>query len=181
MKKKGLVIIDIQNDYFPGGRAELVNPDAALSNAEKLLKDFRAKELPIIHVQHINVRDGATFFLPDTDGAKIHQRLTPLAGEHLVVKNAPNSFYKTNLRQIIQDNNISELVVCGMMTHMCIDTTVRAAKDYELPVTLVSDACATKALVYESISIPAAQVQASFMAALSGMFAQIVITEEFVF
>ena len=176
---KALLIIDIQNDYFPGGKAELVNPAAALFNAEKLLKDFRAKEYPIIHVQHINVQEGATFFLPNTNGAKIHNSLTPKAGEHVVVKNAPNSFYKTNLHQIIEESNITELVVCGMMTHMCIDTTVRAAKDYELPVTLISDACATKAMYFKGVSISAANVQAAFMAALSGMFAKIMTTAEY--
>lgn len=176
---QALLIIDIQNDYFPGGRAKLVGPDAALANAEKLLRHFRREQKPVIHVQHINVREGATFFLSDTDGASIHERLTPTEGEHLVVKNYPNSFYKTNLLDIIKDNGITELVVCGMMTHMCIDTTVRAAKDHELPITLLSDACAAKDMEFEGERVPAAQVQATFMAALSGMFATVTTTQKY--
>lgn len=176
---KALLIIDIQNDYFPGGKAELVNPELALEQAAKILHQFREKRLPVIHVQHINVREGASFFLPDSDGAKIHERLSPQKGEHLVVKNYPNSFYKTDLVRLVNEHHISELVVCGMMTHMCIDTTVRAAKDHELPVTLISDACATKDLEFGGLKIYADQVQAAYLAGLSGMFAQIKTTMEF--
>ena len=177
---KALLIIDIQNDYFPGGRAEQVNPLAALARAEELLGHFRENRLPVIHVQHINVREGAAFFRPDTEGVKIHERLAPRAGEHLVVKNFPNSFFKTSLDDIIRDRHISELVICGMMTHMCVDTTVRAAKDRDLPVTLISDACATKALEFEGVPVTAAQVQAAYMAALAGMFARVATASEFI-
>ncbi|UQZ89481.1 cysteine hydrolase [Deltaproteobacteria bacterium Smac51] len=176
---QALLIIDIQNDYFPGGRAELVNPEAALANAKKLLHYFRGNKLPVIHVQHINTREGASFFLPNTSGANIHEQLKPLENEYLVVKNYPNSFYGTDLCNIL-NKNITELVVCGMMTHMCIDTTVRAAKDYEIPVTLIYDACATKDLTFNEITVPAEQVQAAFMASLSGMFAQITAADDYI-
>lgn len=177
---KALLIIDIQNDYFPGGNSELVNPDAALDNAEKLLNHFRKNKLPVIHVQHINVRKGATFFLPDTEGVLIHERMAPKENEYLVIKNHPNSFYKTNLLEIIKTNEITELIVCGMMTHMCIDSTVRAAKDYELPVTLITDACAAKDILFDERLIPALQVQLAFMGALSGMFALTTVTSEYI-
>ncbi|MGL6200432.1 MAG: cysteine hydrolase family protein [Lachnospiraceae bacterium] len=176
---KALLIIDIQNDYFPGGKAELVNSDMALSNTEMILAFFRKEELPIIHVQHVNMREGAAFFLPNTEGSKIHEKLTPHNNEFLVIKNYPNSFYETNLLDVIKSNKITELVVCGMMTHMCIDTTVRAAKDYDLPVTLIADACATKDLLYNHELVPAIQVQTAFLAALNGMFAQITNTNDF--
>lgn len=176
---KALLIIDIQNDYFPGGKAELVNPELALEQTANILRQFREKQLPVIHVQHINVREGASFFLPDSDGAKIHERLSPQRGEHLVVKNFPNSFYKTDLARLVREHHISELVVCGMMTHMCIDTTVRAAKDQELPVTLISDACATRDLEFDGLKIAAVQVQAAYLAGLSGMFARIKTARDF--
>ena len=176
---QALLIIDIQNDYFPGGRAELVNPEAALANAEKLLAAFRADGLPVIHVQHVSPRDDAPFFRPDTEGVKIHERLTPRTGEDLVVKNYPNSFHKTNLHEIIRSKKISELVVCGMMTHICIDTTVRSAKDRDLPVTLIADACTTKNLEFQGVSVPAVEVQAALMAALSGTFAKVINRSQF--
>jgi nicotinamidase-related amidase len=177
---KALLIIDIQNDYFPGGKAELANPLEAAKNAASVLRRFRERSLPVIHVQHISIHPGASFFLPDTDGAQIHSSVRPLDGERLVVKHTPNSFFKTDLLGIIKGLGAAETVVCGMMTHMCVDTTVRAAKDYGLTVTLLHDACAAKDLVFRNETVPAAQVQNAFMAALSGMFADVTATEELI-
>lgn len=177
--KKALLIIDVQNDYFPGGKAELVGAEKALAQVGQVLEEFRVKKLPIIHVQHINTKEGATFFLPDSEGAEIHKCLTPKEGENVVVKNFPNSFYKTSLLEILEKLEIEELIVCGMMTHMCIDTTVRAAKDYGISITLLHDGCATKDLSFQEKEIPASQVQAAYMAGLSGMFAQVISTKEF--
>lgn len=176
---KALLLIDIQNDYFSGGKSELVVPEKALQVAEMVLKKFRDAGLPVIHVQHINTRAGAPFFLPDTEGCRIHERLTPLYGESVVVKHAPNSFYNTNLNTIIKEKRIAELVVCGMMTHMCVDTTVRAAKDYGTPITLLADGCATKDLSFNNTKLPADTVQKVFLAGLHGMFANIIIGSEF--
>ncbi len=174
---KALLIIDVQNDYFEGGRAELVNPLDVLANIEKALALFRAAGLPVIHVQHISTRPGATFFLPDTDGAAIHSRIAPRDGESVVVKHAPNSFYQTGLAELLKEKAVDELVVCGMMSHMCVDTTVRACKDLGLAVTLLHDACGTKDLVWNGAPIPARTVHAAFMASLSGMFASVIATD----
>jgi nicotinamidase-related amidase len=178
-QNQALLLIDIQNDYFEGGRFPLVNTLSALSNAQKALSLFRASGLPVIHVQHVNTREGATFFLPDTDGSRIHEALIPREGEFVVVKHAPSSFYQTNLADIINRNKITSLVVCGMMSHMCIDTTVRTAKDYSLAITLLQDACATRDLVWNGETIPAQTVHNTFMAALNGTFANVIRTGEF--
>lgn len=171
---KALLLIDIQNDYFPGGNWELFEPDKAVQNARKALMAFRDMGLPVIHVQHVNLREGAAFFLPDTQGVEIHKALTPIPGESIVVKHAPNSFFKTELLKILQEKNISQLVVCGMMTHMCIDTTVRAAKDYGLSVQLIQDACATKELSFGGRKLSADEVNHVYFASLDKMFADII-------
>lgn len=178
--KKALLIIDVQNDYFEGGKSALYKPLEALSNVEKVLSHFRKENLPIIHVQHINTRAGATFFLPDTDGVLIHKNLTPIAGEHLVIKHAPNSFLGTNLLEILKENKIEELIICGMMSHMCIDTTTRVCMDYGIKVTLLEDACATKNLIFNEKTILAETVHDVFMASLNGIFAKIIKTSEFI-
>ena len=181
MNKTGLalLIIDVQNDYFAGGRSELHNPLTALGNIEKALAIFRKEKLPVIHVRHINTRADAAFFLPGTDGILIHKNLTPLDTEYIVTKHAPNSFFGTNLPGIIKENDITELVICGMMSHMCIDTTTRACKDFGLKVTLLSDACATKDLVYNGKILPAETVHDVFMASLNGIFANVIETDAF--
>ena len=169
-----LLIVDVQNDYFPGGSFELVGPLGALEKVKAALRWFRETKQPVIHVQHINTRPGAVFFLPDTPGAEIHKDLTPLDGEDVVVKHAPNSFYRTGLLELLRSKPTDGLVVCGMMTHMCIDTTVRAAKDYDgLPVTLLYDACATRDLSIMGNTVPAQTVHDAYMAGLDGTFAQV--------
>ena len=178
--KKALLIIDVQNDYFEGGRSELHNPLAALANIEKTLDVFRKEKLPVIHIQHINTRIGATFFLPDTDGVLIHKNLTPRDTEHIVIKHAPNSFLRTILLNIIRENGITELVICGMMSHMCVDTTTRACMDYDIKAILLEDACATKSLSFNGKTISAETVQDTFMASLNGMFAKVIKTSELI-
>jgi nicotinamidase-related amidase len=82
-----LILVDLQNDYFPGGSMELVGIEEAATNAQILLNDFRKTKSSIIHVKHISTRPGATFFLPDTDGATINQMVAPQEDEIVVIKN----------------------------------------------------------------------------------------------
>ncbi len=175
-----LLIVDVQNDYFPGGKSELHDPMTALYNIEALLRLFRTERRPVIHVRHINHREGAMYLLPDSDGSLIHERLEPRDGEPGIIKHFPNSFCDTVLLNVIRDGAIDGLCICGMMSHMCIDTTVRACKDYGLKVTLVEDACTTKELCWNGLTIPADIVHDVFMASLSGIFADVVKTDELV-
>ncbi len=169
-----LLIIDIQNDYFPGGRMELVGSLAASEQAKALLEAFRARGLPVIHVQHLSTRPGATFFLPDTDGVRIHDNVLPAPGETVITKHFPNAFRETSLAQTLTERGIKSLVIAGMMSHMCIDTSTRAAADAGYACTLAHDACATRELAFGGTTVPAAQVHAAFMAAMNGAFAKVV-------
>lgn len=171
--KKALVIIDVQNDYFPGGKMELDGSDKAGAKAGLLLETFRRLQLPVIHVQHVAMQPGATFFLPDTEGVNIHKCAQPKSGEPVVVKHFPNSFRETTLKKHLEDKGITQLVVAGMMSHMCVDTTVRAAFDLGYACILAHDACATRTLTLADQSVAADQVHLAFMAALNGVFASV--------
>jgi nicotinamidase-related amidase len=173
-----LVLIDLQNDYFPGGTMELVGAEAAVGQAAKLVQAFRQSALPIFHVQHIAKRAGATFFLPGTTGAEIHASVSPAEGEALVVKHFPNSFRETTLHDLLRSVNASKLVVAGMMTHMCVDTTVRAATDLGFQCFLAGDACATRDLQFVAEHVQARDVQLAYLAALHGTFATVKSTQE---
>lgn len=168
-----LVIIDIQNDYFPGGKMELAGADAAGANAGRLLARCRKLGKPVFHIQHLSVRPGATFFLPDTPGVGIHPSVAPQSGETVIRKHFPNAFRETTLEEELRRINARHLLVAGMMTQMCIDTSVRAGRDLGYEITLAHDACATKAQKFGDIEVPAPQVQAAFMAALNGSFANV--------
>jgi nicotinamidase-related amidase len=131
-------------------------------------------------VQHISTRPGATFFLPETDGARINRMVTPREDEIVVVKNFPNSFRSTSLLEILKKEKADSLVICGAMSHMCIDATTRAAFDLGFNCTVAADACATKDLVFNGRTIKASDVHASFMAALSVPYAKVISTREII-
>lgn len=175
-----LILIDIQNDYFPGGSMELVGIEAAAANARILLDEFRKTESPVIHIRHISTRPGATFFLPETDGAKINRMVTPRDGEIVVEKSFPNSFRGTSLSGILEKEKPDNLVICGAMSHMCIDATTRAAFDLGFNCIVVEDACATKDLIFQGRIIKASDVHASFMAALAVPYAKVISTAELI-
>lgn len=169
----GLLLIDIQNDYFPGGKNELYQAEQAAMQAKKALLFFRKHKLPIFHIQHINKAQNAVFFVPDTNGVTIHKLVLPQNKEIIIQKNTPDSFFQTLLKLELDKKHVKNLVVCGMMTHMCVDTTVRAARNYAYKVTLIEDACATKNLEWNGIVVPAPIVQTVFMSALNNNFAEI--------
>lgn len=177
--KKALLIIDIQNDYFEGGRMTLVGAEEASVNANSILQKCREENIPVIYIQHINAREGAPFFLPDTDGINIHKNVKPLDNEKIIVKHWPNSFRETELLSYLNSLDIKELIICGMMTHMCIDTTVRAARDLGFTSLLIDDACATLNLKIKDRETKAKDVHNAFMAALNGAFATVISTEEY--
>lgn len=175
-----LILVDLQNDYFPGGRMELVGIEDAAVNAQVLLNEFRRTKSSIVHIQHISARPDATFFLPETDGTRINQLVAPKENETVVVKNFPNSFRNTSLLELLEKEKIGNLVICGAMSHMCIDATTRAAFDLGFSCVVAEDACATKDLIFKDKTIKAADVHASFMAALSVPYARVISTKEIV-
>jgi nicotinamidase-related amidase len=178
MPDTALLVIDIQNDYFPGGAMELEAADAAGAKAGIALEKFRKSGDPVIHVRHLSVRPGSTFFIPGTKGAEIHEAVKPRGGESVIEKNFPNSFRGTRLEQTLKESGIKNLVVAGMMTHMCVDATVRHAADLGYKITLLGDACATRAQSYAGEKVPARQVHTAFLAALNGFYAKVLDTHE---
>lgn len=168
-----LVLIDLQNDYFAGGAMELAAADEAVMRARSLLQAFRTRALPIFHVQHIATRPGATFFLPGTTGVRIHAAVEPAAEEAVITKHFPSGFRETTLLESLRAARATRLVVAGMMTHMCVDTTVRAAADLGFECILAQDGCATKALQFAGREVDAQQVQLAYLAALNGAFAKV--------
>ncbi len=178
--KLGLVLVDIQNDYFSGGKFELEGSLEASLQAKKLLSFFRQQNLPIFHVQHISIRPGAKFFFLNTEGVNIHSNVQPLPEEIIIQKHHPNCFRESALKSELEAQGIEHLIICGMMTHMAIDATVRVAYDYGFKVTVVADACATRSLTFQEITVPARYVHATSLAALNYLFANVTTVDEFI-
>lgn len=175
-----LLIVDVQNDYFPKGAMELVGSDRALKKIKTMIHHFREKGETIIYIQHIAKKKNPTFFIEGTVGAEIHPEIEPNQNDTVMVKNYPNSFRNTTLDTFCKANEITKLVILGMMTHMCIDTTTRAAFDLGYECVLIGDCCATRDLNYNGTVIHAEHVQKSFLAAINGTFAEVCDCDEYI-
>jgi len=174
--QRALVIVDIQNDYFPGGANPLDGPEGAAANAARLLQSFRDGGERVVHLQHVWDEPDATFMRPGTPGVEIHDSVTPADGEPVLQKAFPNGFVGTSLEADLRAAGADQVVVCGMMTSMCVDATVRAAADLGFTVTVAHDACATMPLSFDGVDVPAPSVHAAFLAALADGYASVVPT-----
>ncbi len=179
MKNIALILVDFQNDYFQGGRWELEGTDIAANNAARLLKVFREKNLPVVHIRHEFPTDDAPFFTPNSEGAKIHSTVENIEGEPVVLKHNINSFRDTDLKEILDEARIDSVLVCGAMSHMCVDSVVRAANDFGYECMVAHDACATLKVEFDGVTVSASHVHATIMSALSFAFANVKSTDIF--
>lgn len=182
MENTALLIIDVQNDYFKGGKMELAGYEAAGNNTKQVLEYFRSHHLPVIHIKHIAMQEGATFFLPNTSGAEINILVSPKENEKIITKNYPNSFRETELLSYLQFQGIKNLIITGMMTDVCVDSTVRAAMDFGFNNTVIGDAVATRDRELFGEAVKAADINRSYLAgmsALGNLYAKVLTTNEF--
>jgi nicotinamidase-related amidase len=170
---RALVIVDIQKDYFPGGRMELVGAEEAARRARELLSAFRASGEPVFHVQHVFESPEAPFFTPGSEGSQIHPDVRPASDEAVIVKHHPNAFMETSLAQDLRQSEVEEVVICGMMTSMCVDASARAAADLGFHTSIAADACAAPDLRYGGEVIPGATVHKAVLAALGSLVADV--------
>jgi len=166
--KTALLIIDIQNFYFPGDGPGLVNAEAASLAAKQVLQIFREKNLLVVHVRHKSAK-----------GFEIHKNVAPLSSEKVITKEAVNSFQGTDLLEYLRSNNVNRLVIIGMQTQMCLEAGVRAAKDFGFECLVIQDACATRDLKFGDKTVKAEDVQTAVFATLSdGRYAKVISLEE---
>ncbi|MFQ6350031.1 cysteine hydrolase family protein [Pseudomonas sp. R11F] len=179
MVKQALILIDIQNDYFPQGKWPLDGVESAADKAAQVLQAFRQKGDAVIHVRHEFTSDDAPFFTQGSEGAHLHSKVLNEGNEPVVLKHFVNAFRQTDLRTLLEQRSITELVVVGSMSHMCIDGVVRAAADLGYKVTVIHDACATRDLEFNGQLIPAAQVHGAYMASLAFGYAAVMSADEY--
>ena len=175
--RTALLLVDIQREYFPGGALPLEGAAQAACQARKLMDHARHNRVPVIFVQHLSLNEGATSFIPGSAGVSLYTSIRPLPGETIIRKHHPNAFRDTNLLEVLKTDGVSRLIICGMMTHMCIDTTTRTACDNGFECIVAADACATHDLVFAGETVPAGMVQRAFLAALDGTFGTVQTTD----
>lgn len=179
MTQTALILVDIQNDYFEGGRWPVAGMLQASKTAASLLADARANDMLVLHVRHEIPSPDAPFFRPGSEGAEIHANVAPVTGEAVILKHKPNSFLGTDLKARLDEAGITKVIVAGAMSQMCIDATSRAAADFGYGVTVVQDACAAKSVTFQGHTVAAQDVHATIMAALDGTYAQVADYKQF--
>ncbi|CAB3832193.1 Peroxyureidoacrylate/ureidoacrylate amidohydrolase RutB [Achromobacter mucicolens] len=179
MKKRGLIVVDLQNEYLPTGKLPLSGIEAASANAARVIAQARSNGEPIFHIRHEFANNEAPVFVPGSEGVDIQPAVAPRVGEPVIVKNFINSFRQTDLKQQLDDRGVEDVVVVGAMSHMCVDAVVRAAADMGYPVTVLHDACATLDLEFDGVKVPAAQVHAAMMAAFAFGYGTVKSTDEY--
>jgi nicotinamidase-related amidase len=167
--KTVLLLIDIQDFYFPGGKSALVGPEKAAANAAKLLVHFRKEKMLVVHVKHNS-----------EPGGKINDAVKPLPEEKIFTKEAVNCFVGTDLLEYLKSNKTDTLVICGMQTHMCVEAATRAASDLGFKCILIHDACATKDLTFGNKIIKAEDVHYATLATLKN-YAKVESINEYLF
>lgn len=165
--KQALLLIDLQNDYFPGGLFPLWNTDRTLSNILAAIAKAREAGILIVHIQHIaNPQAGiAPFFNAGTDGANIHPDVLRAAPDApIVTKEYADSFHHTNLEKVLSENVVEGLLVCGMMTQNCVTHTAisKAAEKYK--VHILPDCCTTVSEPIHLIALHAVSTRVPFTA-----------------
>ena len=166
--KEALLIIDIQEFYFVEGKSQLVNPEFASEKAALILQNFRMKNKPVIHIQHAS-----------SENSDIHLNVVPVGNEKVITKHYVNSYKETDLLEYLKQNEIANIVICGMMTHVCVEAAARASADYGFKVTVISDACATRDVIYNSDTVLSNDVHNSTLATIQSYYGTIMTSEEY--
>ncbi|SFH36777.1 Nicotinamidase-related amidase [Palleronia marisminoris] len=178
MSKRAVVVIDLQNEYWPSGGLALENIERAAANAARVIAHGREAGDLIVNVRH--EMPGAPVFVPGSEGAEINEVVAPGEGEPVITKNFPNSFRDTGLKDLLDEKGVEEVFVVGAMSHMCVDATVRAANDFGYKTVTIHDACATRDLEFNGATVPAAHVHTALMAAFEFAYGEVVATDDFI-
>lgn len=170
--KSALVLIDCQNTYREGVM-QLEGVEPALVECKALLDRFRAAGRPVVHIQH-NAGVGSPYDVTAPIGA-IADVVAPRDGEPVVVKAYPSSFEQTNLASILKDYGVEDLTLAGFMTHVCVNSTARAAFNLGFKPTVVAAATATRSLPSPTGGVTQAKdLQDASLTALNDIFAVVV-------
>lgn len=166
-----LILVDYQNTYTQGVM-ELVGWENALAEASALLQRARDFGTPIIHVMH-DGGQGSSYDITTSIG-QICEHVAPIQGEAVVVKNTPNAFVNTNLGELVDQAGNQQIIVIGFMTHMCVTFTSEGGFLRGNEVTVVADACATRNIYTELVTVTAENLHQSALATISDLYGVVV-------
>ncbi len=161
-----VLIIDVQVGFFSNPRGSIFAPEALLEQIKTLLKKARAAKIPILFVQH-DGRKGS-FLETGTSGWNLHPSIAPNS-EKIIRKKTPSAFVGTDLDAELKRMSINTLIIAGIQSDLCVDSTVRHATFLGYKVILVKDAHST----FDSASLKAPQIIAHHNEVLGENFAKL--------
>jgi len=176
-KQTAVIVIDIQNEYFPGGKMPIPDGMKALQNSKRIVEFAHKNGMPVFFVQHLGAADGP-LFAKGSRFAEFHKDLQPGKNDRVISKATPSSFVGTDLQQQLDALGIKQLIVTGLMTHMCVSSTARDAVPLGYSVIIPEDATATRDLATWNNKVVDHQIlQQSALAAVADVFAEIKTTD----
>jgi nicotinamidase-related amidase len=176
MKKNTvLLIIDVQEEMFSDTQNPLYKSDELLSKVKFLIEKAHALKIPVIYIQHTDNDDGPMGM--GKPGWKIHHSISPFKYDTVILKYTPDSFHNTELHDVLSARKISKIVIAGLQTEFCIDTTCRRAFSLGYDTALVKDAHST----YDSKTLSAEQIIEHHNQIIGGWFARLVPCDETAF
>lgn len=172
-----LIVIDFQLEYFEGGRLPIPDGRAAMTKAQQLVAFAGTHHMPVFHVQHVG-QTGGPLFAKDGERVAFHPDILPAPHHHVVQKTTTSSFASTDLHAQLRERKIRTLIICGLMTHMCVSTTSRDAKPLGYQVLVAADACATRDIdAWDGGTISHMDLHRAALTELSDSFAEVLTTE----
>ncbi len=155
---QALLVIDLQNDYFPAGAFPLWNTESTLENIESAIERAQARGTPVVIIRHVADSSAgiAPFFNAGTPGADVHPRILAAAPEAPIVTKAfADGFVGTTLEEELAKLGVTELLVCGMMTQNCVTHTAISKSAEKYDVSILPDCCTTVDEMLHNIALHA--------------------------
>lgn len=175
MPQLALLTIDMQNEYFEKGRPlKVPEGQLVLANVIQLQDAARKADIPLVHVQHLSLDPAGGVFVKGSPFADLMSESGPVDEEKVFVKRYPSAFAGTQLDGYLKEIGVDTVVITGLMSFMCCDTTARDAHSKGYKVFFVQDATAAIDLG----DIPAAEVHKVTVAVQDFLFSEVVSTEE---
>ncbi|HXX54541.1 MAG TPA: cysteine hydrolase family protein [Methanoregula sp.] len=173
--KEGLLVIDVQNEYF-SGKMPVTYPPGSLANILRAMDAARAANIPVIVIQHVSPSPDSATFRPGTEGWELHPEVKKRPHDVLITKALPGSFTGTDLGPWLREHEIGSLVISGYMTQMCCDTTARQAFHEGYTVKFLSDATGTLTISNAAGTIAAADLHRAILVTQQMRFSQVITT-----
>ncbi|GAA5804900.1 hypothetical protein HPULCUR_010409 [Helicostylum pulchrum] len=189
MSEEALIVVDVQNDYFPDGKLPTWNPVETAEACAKLIQKFRQEGKEVVFVQHVmkdlQAKD-YPFLVKGTHGVEIHDSVKPLPTEKIITKGENSSFVGTDLKEYLTSKGVKKLVVVGMMIHNCVNATVYSGVEEGFPCIVVEEAVNTMDQPYNGELVKAQDIKKAFLTGIQFGFSTVyklqdVLTDNYVY